>query len=154
MINLIVHCVYISVSVFEGVQLFLSLHHALDMHPSLIALLHKHFPRPRMMRSLLNASFCDAGISYPDEDNTGDTRYPPDILDYHEWRRIMRRMGSSDDPIGKNNTVRRGWYILATLEARCQLDRHCMRRGCRKLREKRCKACRTMEYCGWECQEK
>ncbi|EIM89088.1 uncharacterized protein STEHIDRAFT_145826 [Stereum hirsutum FP-91666 SS1] len=50
--------------------------------------------------------------------------------------------------------IRRGWISVNALNELARMDRQCARAGCKKRRRVRCKACRTAEYCGYECQVK
>ncbi|EIM87201.1 uncharacterized protein STEHIDRAFT_146693 [Stereum hirsutum FP-91666 SS1] len=46
------------------------------------------------------------------------------------------------------------WYLVDQFENMCQVDRQCMRRGCKRTRRARCKDCKVTEYCSYQCQKK
>lgn len=98
---------------------------AVRLTPSALAIIRHHLPRPRLLRACLDMAFASSLT----------------------LRRRVRRQGANT--VG---FVRGAWMLLDLLCYQAQIHRECMRRGCRRKRTARCKACGTTEYCSEECQ--
>lgn len=94
--------------------------------PSLLHIIRPYFPRPSLLRLTLYMAF---NSSY-EIDSWLDNR--PDAV----------------------QIIRGAWQFVDALEQLSHVDKHCMRRGCKRRRTGRCKACATVEYCSRECQTK
>lgn len=94
------------------------------LFPEAYPSLRRHFPRPRLLRACL------------------DIKYSPSPA----VKRLFRERPETEQLFYP------AWYFLTSIERLIQVDRQCMRRDCRRKRVYVCKACRTMEYCGGDCQ--
>lgn len=97
-----------------------------DREPSSLPLIRGHFPRPRLLRALLDIAFA-----------------PNDVLLDH---------ASSQSLPAEAKEIRESWMHVDTITSMGHIYGRCMRRGCSKKRSARCKACRLVDYCGSECQ--
>lgn len=95
--------------------------------PSLLSITRPHFPRPRLLRTCLDMTFLHKDF-LSRELHGHDPRYYKPLY----WM----------------------WILVYHLEQLASIDRQCSRRGCRNRRVWRCRACKSVGYCGAECQSK
>lgn len=95
--------------------------------PSLLCIIRRHFPRPRLLRACLDMAFLHKDAT---------SREPNVVI------------------LGSRLTILRTWVIIDYLESVSSIDRQCSRRGCRNRRAGRCSACKNVKYCGIECQSR
>lgn len=98
--------------------------------PSLLFVIRRHFPRPRLLRAFLDMAFL------PNDAVSRQSRQK-------EWRIPEWNLKASG-----------AWIIVDLLESTSSIDRQCSRRGCRNRRVARCRACKSVKYCGIECQSR
>lgn len=106
-------------------QIMLQLRSVLFRNLSTLTFLRPEFPRPRFMHHLFDIAF-----------------YPKSSL--IAW--------SNSGFQSHLSFLQKTWMTLISIQTLCQINGQCMRRGCSEPRRKRCKACRTVEYCSQECQ--
>lgn len=119
--------------------LYEQIHALICKHPSLASRLKLQLPRPRSLRALFDASFSAPGHPAPPKIIT-KTMVTPHEERFEEEINSVAFCGL------------KAWVLLERLQQACGVHRQCMRRGCSERWTSRCKACRTTQYCGRECQ--
>lgn len=114
--------------------LFDLLNHALSIHPVLAVVLRPHLPRPRVLRSLLDAAFFPRGPLSPiDSKPSPRGLQPPEISTHTNYENFAKLQRDVRQRTEEDSTV-------------------CERRGCKKIAEARCSLCQAVSYCGKQCQ--
>lgn len=106
----------------------------LAQQPSLLSSLRVHLPRPRCLRALLDAEYVGRGKPPPPQVIPRDA-LPLTLPDTTVTQHI------------------RPWLYWDMIQEMCQMQKQCMRRGCKNRRRARCGGCKMMEYCGHPCQK-
>lgn len=109
-----------------------------ERHPTLLPVLRPHLPRPYTVRALWDAANTRTDVRELVPNITFDSATCSILIDPPAM------------PKAKMIVPAIRWKLL---DLECAVDKECGRRGCRRRRASRCKACQTTEYCGMSCQK-